>query len=309
MIGDKFLIRGLLISLLALGFTACSDDDDDNANPNPTPSAATVFEAIENDTSLSTLKDAIEAAGLETTLEGAGPFTIFAPTNAAFDLLPSGLIDGLTTEELTDVLENHVVSGSKLEASDVTAASSATTLEGDVSIMVVGSTVVLDGRVQVTQTDVQADNGVVHIIDAVLIPGDFPGNLVQALSSYPRFSELVGAVGTASLVSTLEGDNGGDGFTVLAPSDDAFDGVTLPSDSGDLADLLTYHVLPTTEDSSAVSTAADGNQDLETVEGSDITLSKSGDDIMINGEATITAVDINASNGVIHVIDTVLTIP
>jgi len=302
--------NGIAVALVAtLGIAACgptaSDDsssDKDIVINDPVETNTVVDVAVANG-SFTTLVGALQATGLDQALSGPGPFTVFAPTDDAFALLPEGLVAGLDSDTLSAILQYHVVAD-ELNASEVVAASTASTLAGgDVSISVDGQTVVLDGRVQVTQTDIMADNGVIHVIDAVLIPGAFPGDNVQALSAYPRFSSLVGAVAGAGLAGTLA-DGSGDGFTIFAPTNSAFSMVDLSGLSAQqIADTLTYHVV------SGQLSAADvvALPSARTVEGSAIAIDAS-DGVTLNGSSMITYTDFETSNGVIHVIDQVLSI-
>jgi uncharacterized surface protein with fasciclin (FAS1) repeats len=122
--------------------------------------------------SFTTLVAAVEAAGLVETLQGVGPFTVFAPTDEAFAALPAGLLDALLLEEnreiLVQILTYHVVSGTVL-AADVTEGDVAS-VEGSAISITVGDGVVLNGTANVTATDVVASNGVIHVIDAVILP-------------------------------------------------------------------------------------------------------------------------------------------
>lgn len=121
--------------------------------------------------SFQTLVAAVQAAGLEDTLAGPGPLTVFAPTDEAFAKLPEGTVEGLLgdKEQLTKILTYHVVAG-KVTAADVQSLSSATTVEGsDLSIDTSDGVRVNDARV--IQADVEADNGVIHVIDTILLPG------------------------------------------------------------------------------------------------------------------------------------------
>lgn len=121
-----------------------------------------------------TLLAAIDAAGLTETLQGDGPFTVFAPTDAAFDALPEGTLDALLADPdaLSEVLLYHVVSG-EVMAADVVELTSATTAQGaDIQIEVSNGNVILNGDVNVVATDIQATNGVIHVIDGVLLPPD-----------------------------------------------------------------------------------------------------------------------------------------
>lgn len=124
--------------------------------------------------SFGTLVAAVTAAGLVETLQGPGPFTVFAPTDDAFAALPAGLVDALLKEEnrdtLAKVLTYHVV-GAEVHAADV-ASGDVATVEGSTIAVVVGDTVRLNDSATVTATDVKASNGVIHVIDAVLVPAD-----------------------------------------------------------------------------------------------------------------------------------------
>ncbi len=135
--------------------------------------APDIVEIAAGNEDFSTLVAALEAAGLVDTLAGEGPFTVFAPTNAAFAALPEGTVEGLlepaNKAQLTAVLTYHVVPGA-VYASDVVKLSSATTVQGgDISISTVDGRVMIDGA-EVITTDIEAENGVIHVIDAVLLP-------------------------------------------------------------------------------------------------------------------------------------------
>jgi uncharacterized surface protein with fasciclin (FAS1) repeats len=138
--------------------------------------------------SFSTLVAAVGAAGLVETLQGAGPFTVFAPTNEAFAALPAGLVDALLLEEnretLVKILTYHVV-GSRVMAADV-ASGDVATVEGSMLSVVVADGVKINGSSTVTATDVMASNGVIHVIDAVLVPADVDPAPLLAQTLTPR---------------------------------------------------------------------------------------------------------------------------
>ena len=132
----------------------------------------TVVENAVNNENFSTLVAAVKAAGLAETLSGSGPFTVFAPTNAAFEKLPAGTVEKLLKPEnkgqLVKVLTYHVVPG-KVMAKDVVKLNKATTVEGsDVAIAVSGGTVTVDNA-KVIKTDINSSNGVIHVIDTVIL--------------------------------------------------------------------------------------------------------------------------------------------
>lgn len=256
-----------------------------------------------------TLAAAVTAAGLVETLKGTGPFTVFAPTDAAFATIQSDVDNLLKPEnkaELAKVLTCHVVSG-KMMASDLKDGQELTTLDGSklkVSKMSDGKIMV--GDAHVTVADVAASNGVVHIIDKVIL---LPKPMAKAKDIVEIASEsaktLAAAVTAAGLVETLQGAGS---FTVFAPTDAAFaaiqkdvDNLLKPENKAKLAKILTYHVV------SGNVMAADlkDGQMVTTVEGSKLKVTIKDGKVMIDGANVISA-DIPASNGVIHVIDKVL---
>jgi transforming growth factor-beta-induced protein len=274
--------------------------------------------------SFNTLVQAVQAAGLVETLKGPGPFTVFAPTDAAFAKLPQGTLESLLADpaKLRDVLTYHVVSG-KVQAADVVKLTSAKTVQGgNVSIAVTGSTVRLNGTSTVTQTDIQATNGVIHVIDTVLLPPAAAAtptptpapaqaaakDIVDTAVGAGSFKTLVQAVQAAGLVETLKGPGP---FTVFAPTDAAFAKLpqgtveALLANPAQLREVLTYHVV------SGKVQAADVVKltSAKTVQGGNVSIAVSGSTVRLNGNSTVTQTDIQATNGVIHVIDTVLLPP
>jgi transforming growth factor-beta-induced protein len=296
----------LPVAVALVGLTACGDDDatPGTTPPPPTTQSNTIVDLAAADGRFTTLVGALQATGLDAALAEEGPFTVFAPTDDAFGLLPDGLVASLDNDTLSAILTYHVV-GAKVMASDVVALDSAESLSMEmIDIAVRGGTVVLDGRVQVTQTDIMGSNGIIHVIDAVMLPGDFPGTVVDALIASPRYSTLVGAVVAADLAGTL---SAADGITVFAPSNDGFarlpDGLVASLDIPTLTAILAYHVLGTEVDA-AGAIAADGNS-VTTFGGSDFLIQVDGT-VVINGRSQVEYTDIKASNGIIHILDSVL---
>lgn len=270
----------------------------------------------------STLVTALQAAGLVETLQGAGPFTVFAPTNAAFAKVDPATLAALLNDKaaLTRVLTYHVVAG-KVLAADVVKLTSAKTVEGsDVNIAVMGSMVMLNGSTTVTATDIQASNGVIHVIDSVLLPPNLTiaaaaapaapaasGNAVDAVLADPQFSTLAAALTAADLVETLKGAGP---FTIFAPTNDAFAKLgeariaRLLANKEQLTKYLTYHVLSGKVLSSDI--VGQNIRTAPTVAGGNVNIRVSNGKVIINSRAEVTQADIQVSNGVIHVIDTVL---
>jgi uncharacterized surface protein with fasciclin (FAS1) repeats len=172
-----------LLAVLALVVAACSSSNDETVETTttaPTETTQAMDDEMTTDTivdvavanEFNTLVAAVQAAGLVETLSGDGPFTVFAPTDAAFAALPEGTLDSLLADPaaLAEILTYHVVAGS-VPAADVVGLDSATTVQGgDIMIEVVDGGVVLNGTANVIATDVMASNGVVHVIDQVILP-------------------------------------------------------------------------------------------------------------------------------------------
>jgi uncharacterized surface protein with fasciclin (FAS1) repeats len=255
--------------------------------------------------SFETLVAAVSAAELADTLKSEGPWTVFAPTDEAFAKLPSGTVESLlepgNRSKLLAVLKYHVVSG-EVMSSDVVNIDSAETVMGQsLSISTSGSSVMIDNA-KVVAADVDASNGVIHVIDSVLLPAD----IVTVASSAGSFNTLVAAVQAAGLEDTLRS---GGPFTVFAPTDEAFaklpagtiDELLKPENKDQLISILTYHVVPgSVYASDVVSLDSAG-----TVNGAPVWIKASDNGVWVN-DASVIATDIPAFNGVIHVIDTVI---
>jgi uncharacterized surface protein with fasciclin (FAS1) repeats len=259
-----------------------------------------------------TLVAALQAAELDATLAGEGSFTVFAPTDDAFAALPEGTVEALLGDipALTDILLYHVVDGAVM-AETVVTLESATTLQGsDVAIAVSDDGVFLNETVQVIITDIKANNGVIHVIDAVLLPAadeamDDMGSIVDIAVADGRFTTLVAALQAAELDATLAGEGS---FTVFAPTDDAFAALPEGTVEGLLADIpaltniLLYHVVDGTVMAETVVTI----EAATTLQGSDVTITVTDEGVFLNDTVQVIITDIKANNGVIHVIDAVL---
>ncbi|MFM8368075.1 MAG: fasciclin domain-containing protein [Chloroflexota bacterium] len=323
----NFLFLGLLVAVSMI-FAACAPaatptpEPEPTAMPDPTataaPELADIVDTAVADGRFTTLAAALEAAGLVETLKGEGPFTVFAPTDDAFAALPAGTLDELlkpeNKQQLTDILTYHVVSG-KVMAADVSGLTSATTVLGkDVAIKVdMGNVYINDAKVIIT--DIETSNGVIHVIDAVILPPSDEAaaesnTIVDVAVADGRFTTLVAAVEAAGLVETLSGEGP---FTVFAPTDDAFgalpagtlDSLLLPENKQQLTDILTYHVVSGKVMAADVVTLTSA----PTVLGKDITITVKDGKVYLNDTVQVIITDVEASNGVIHVIDAVLLPP
>ena len=327
-----------------------------------------------------TLLAAAEAAGLTETLMQEGPLTVFAPSDEAFAKIPQETLDALLadTDALTKVLTYHVVPGA-VKSSEIADGTSLPTIEGeDVAFSVADGTVKVNDAT-VTSADIEASNGIIHVIDTVLMPPSMGAETAEVAASEAvtateamsdtaevaateavtateamsdtaavaateavtateamsetaevaasdttttteaaagmdivdtavagEFNTLVTALQAAGLVDALKGEGP---FTVFAPTDDAFAKIPqatldalLADPKGDLTQILLSHVIP----GRVLSTDITDGMEVETLQGGKLKFTVNGDEVMVNG-AKIVAVDIPASNGVIHVIDTVIT--
>jgi len=271
------------------------------------PSAADIVDTAVAAGSFKTLVAAVQAAGLVDTLKGAGPFTVFAPTDEAFAKLPKELIADLLKPEnkskLQSILTYHVVPGAVV-AADVVKLTGAKTVQGEsVDIAVNDGNVTVDGA-NVIKTDIKTSNGVIHVIDSVILPAD--KDIVDTAVAAGSFNTLVAAVQAAGLVDVLKGEGP---FTVFAPTDEAFAKVPKdvvanllkPENKDKLIAVLTYHVVPGKVMAADVVKVASA----KTVQGSDVDVKVSDTGVMIDG-ANVIATDIETTNGVIHVIDSVI---
>ncbi len=322
------------------------------------PEVGTIVEVAAEEGSFGTLISAVDAAGLVETLSGEGPFTVFAPTDEAFEAIDTDVLNALLEDQeaLEQVLLYHVVEGEVL-AEDVVGLEEAETAQGGtISIMVEDDTVTLNDSATVTATDIMASNGVIHVIDTVLLPPDVtlpvPGGemeeeteeateeteeateeteeateetgegateeteegategdtIVDVATAAGNFSTLLAAADAAGLVDTLSGEGP---FTVFAPTDEAFGAIdeatlnALLEDTATLEQILLYHVV----EGEVLAADVVELSEATTVQGAPITITVDGETVLLNDSTTVTSTDIMASNGVIHVIDSVLLPP
>ena len=310
----------LLVAILALAACAPQPAPIPTAEPTveptaiPEPTLSDIVDTAVADGRFTTLAAALGAAELVDTLKGEGPFTVFAPTDDAFTKLPEGTVATLllpeNLEQLKSILLYHVVSG-KVPAADVVTLTSADTVQGDpVSVKVDGGKVYLNDTVEVIITDVEASNGVIHVIDSVLLPPAKLVDIVDTAVADGRFTTLAAALGAAGLVDTLKGEGP---FTVFAPTDDAFaklpEGTVatllLPENLDQLKSILLYHVVSGKVMAAVVVTLTSA----DTVLGEAITIKVEDGKVYLNDTIEVIITDVEASNGVIHVIDAVLLPP
>ena len=251
----------------------------------------------------STLVTAVKAAGLVETLKSKGPFTVFAPTDEAFAKLPKATLSALLTDpdRLGAILKYHVVPG-RVMAADVVQLNKAKTVLGQ-SVSIDTASGVKVGGANVVKTDVEASNGVIHVIDTVLLPKN---DIVETARSAGSFKTLLAALDAADLTDALRGDGP---FTVFAPTDEAFAKLpkgTVPAllnDTAKLKSILTYHVVS----GKVLANDVVKLNEAKTLSGKSVNIDASSG-VKIN-TANVVKADVLADNGVIHVIDEVLLPP
>ncbi|MBX3734074.1 MAG: fasciclin domain-containing protein [Verrucomicrobiae bacterium] len=263
--------------------------------------AATLVEAAASNPDFSTLVTAVQAAGLIETLSGPGPFTVFAPNNAAFEKLPPGTVEALVADpvRLRSILLYHVVPG-RVRSTDLVVGPVITAQGAAATITLEGGPRIDDA--DIIATNVEASNGVIHVLDSVILP---PPTLVEIAAGNPDFSTLVTAVQAAGLVETLSGPGP---FTVFAPNNAAFEKLppgtveALVADPVRLRSILLYHVVPGRVRSTDLVAGP-----VITAQGAAATITQEGDPRI--DDADIIATNVEASNGVIHVLDSVILPP
>ncbi|MBT8120165.1 MAG: fasciclin domain-containing protein [Gammaproteobacteria bacterium] len=305
----RTLYKTFSVALLATTLIACSSDDDNKA-------AGNIVEVAEANGSFTTLVAALEASGLDAVLaDETRDFTVFAPTDAAFAALLTDLgisaADLLASPNLSDILLYHVVPDAEINSTAAIAAAGTTVTTAntdDIGVALNGSDLFINAS-RVENPDVNANNGVIHVIDAVLIPTEddaTSGTIAAVATANGSFTTLVGALGATGLAATLADADGK--FTVFAPTDAAFAKIDTSGLTNDqLEDILLYHVIVGAEVNAAAATAIAGNT-VGMGNGDNMALSLSNTELFAN-LSKISLPNVDASNGIIHAIDTVLLPP
>lgn len=312
---NRWLMKWLAAFGTVAMLAACGGDDDEHPPPGNIVQVAQA-------NGLTALGAAVTKAGLAPTLSNASAsVTVFAPTDAAFGTLATRLgfasatamVDALPASALASILSYHVLPTRKSAAELTTGGATQATLYSfgnastTLSLQTTSGVAITDAvltTARVTTADVPASNGVVHVIDKVLIP---PGvlNIVQMAQANPIFSTLVGAVVAANLQGTLSGTGP---FTVFAPTNDAFAAIqstVAGLSTAQLTTVLTYHVLP----AQVLAANIPFGTPVNTVANQTLTIN-AGPPLTITDKtatpAPIVATNVRASNGVIHVVSKVL---
>lgn len=310
MISKNLLL--VTLSVFALNASAFAQTCGSSSPPNepPTKGAGAAKDIVDTAVGagqFGTLVAAVKAAGLVDTLKGPGPFTVFAPTDEAFARLGKATLDDLLKPEnkakLASILTYHVVAG-KVQAADVVKLTSAVTVNGQRADIKVKDKNVMVDDAKVVTTDILCSNGVIHVIDAVILPS--VDNIVETAAKAKTFKTLLAAATAAGLADTLAKDGP---FTVFAPTDDAFaklgketlDDLLKPENKQKLANILKYHVVSGRVYSDAALKAGKA----KTLAGQELRIKSEKGGVFVDG-AKVLSTDLDASNGVIHVIDAVV---
>lgn len=288
-------VLGMSIMIL---FSGCENNVEEGMN---------VIDTLSSDSNFSTLIAALQKAEITSVLEDYSPFTVFAPTNAAFDELFNNLgvsgIEDLSPEYLDSILSYHVLytelTSSFFANAYVSTLSAGPDLQA-VILLINASESTLNGDVNITDFDIMASNGVIHVIDKVLLPP----TVVDIVTQNGSFTHFVEAVAKAEMESTLSGTGP---FTIFAPTDEAFEALFTDLGVSGIVDLTKEQLIPILQHH-----IVDGNiRSSDLIYGNVSThngdiLVDIGTYVVINSSANVIAFDLQGKNGVVHVIDEVL---
>ncbi|SKC63969.1 fasciclin domain-containing protein [Ohtaekwangia koreensis] len=307
------LTMTIVLAMSLIFISGCDDDDDSPSQP-----SQTIVEIAQGNSDLSSLLAALSKyPDLVSTLSGNGKYTVFAPTNTAFNNLLSAIgqssINDVPEDVLKNILQYHVITSGAVKSTQLANGDIEAANGEDIRVTVTGG-VKLNSTVNVTTADIEATNGVIHVIDAVLVPPSVKpivGTIVAPAYFNKNFTTLIAAVQAAdpSILTTLLGNGPSNKkLTLFAPTNAAFTaaGITTLPDKATLDAVLTYHVI---DDEVRAAELPSGSAAIVTL-GGEFYLSNNGaNGVFINGTSKVTATDIAGSNGVVHVIDRTLIPP
>lgn len=309
---SRITVQAFIAALILISISACDDDDD-----SPASSDKTIVQTAQGNSNLSTLVAALtKYPDLVSTLNGSGKYTVFAPTNAAFTNLLTAIgqqsIDDVPENVLKEILQYHVITSGAVRSTQLTNGDVETANGEDITVSTTGG-VKLNGTVNVTTADVEASNGIVHVVDAVLVPPSIVpvvGTIVAPAYFNKNFTTLIAAVMAAdeSILNTLLSNGPSNKkLTLFAPTNDAFTaaGITTLPNEATLNAVLAYHVI---DDEVRAAELPEGSAAIPTLGGT-FYLSNNANGVFINGTSKVTVTDIVGSNGVVHVIDRTLIPP
>ncbi len=303
----------VLLALMGIFITSGCEKDD-----NPTQPTQSIVELAQAQPNLSSLVTALtKFPDLVSTLSGSGKFTVFAPTNEAFTALLATIgqtsINDVPEPVLKSLLQYHVVTSGAVLSTELTAGNVVTANTESIAVTTMGG-IRLNGSTKVLTADVKATNGVVHIIDMVLVPssiGRFVNTVVEPAYFNKNFTTLIAAV-TAASPTILETLLNSSKKTLFAPTNAAFTaaGITTLPAQATLDAVLKYHLVSGEVRAAQLpSDAAPANNAITTLGGVFYLSNRGATGVFINGRTKVTATDILADNGVVHVIDRTLMPP
>ena len=300
--------------LLSVSLTSCDEDDDDTMDDNKKTESNTIVDIAASDDSFSILVQALTKANLMSALNGSAEYTVFAPTNTAFSALLSDVgassLDDISTEDLKSILLYHVVAGSNASGSLSTGyypSISPKEMGYNYSIYFSKDDLMLNGMATVIQADIMADNGIIHVIDKVMMPASITDHAI----ANEGLSSLTAAVVKAELAATLDDD--ANNFTVFAPTNDAFAmllsdlNATLDDLSKEaLTPILLYHVVNAFVPAANVTSGYVNTLSIGQSNYLSANVDVSSEGVWLNSGAKVVLTDVVATNGIIHVIDKVI---
>lgn len=285
-----------LISLLTL--TSCLNDD----NTSQTNPVLGLIEEADTYDDLSTFSEYADTLNLESLLAESGTYSVFAPINEAFTDFSESILDTLSTEQLEEVFSYHIAD-TALFTNQLNPNQQIASLTGEDLFISLGTQNIFLNNGILVAGNIQATNGVLHATNVVLFPDSYL-DVVQIINKRYDLTTMSTAIEETELHVTLTEDTE-NLYTVLAPTNTAFDNVSSPQNEEELQNLLEYHIIPQTLQADDF----ESSQNLQTMSGEEITVEVEGDTITLNGSATVSTVDLEGTNGVVHVIDEVLTLP
>lgn len=307
--------KKMILLFIATTFVlSCSNDDD---GPAPFVPTNNLVEIVQATSQLSSLEAALtKYPDLINTLSGNGNFTVFAPTNDAFDALLAAIgqssIDDIPEDVLRNVLEYHVFTAGTVTSAQV-APGDIQMANGEIATITSDSNGLFIAGAEIVAVDALGTNGVAHIINSVMVPPSIlpiVGTIVAPAYFNKDFTTLIAAVENANtdVLSVLLGNGpSGNGLTLFAPTNAAFEAAGITDVNGADA-VLTYHVIDGTVDAASLPTTAGASTAVATL-GGDVFLTNPGGAVFLNGNTMVTATDIQGSNGIVHVIDRTLIPP
>lgn len=306
---NKFLTIIVLPLAVVFAVTACSDDDPVGADdPEDISPGLNVVETAEQLGNHSVLADLVEEAGLTEALAAEEDITLLAPTNSAFDNLPDGLLESLTPEQVESILMYHVIDGIA-GSPEVGERLETKSLNDEWMLLEVsGENININNTVTSEFADVGASNGVVHVIDEILLPSDMrveldQANIIDVANNAEGFDILLDAIEELQLTPTLKFEGP---FTVFPPNDEAFAEFGISNveslSAEELTEVLSYHILPVALESEVI----EDRSQFMAITNEDLFFTMENGGVVVNNSASVILGDVEATNGLIHAIDNVL---